>query len=374
MTALAPAPGCACHACPFYTGNPAAVEPICSGTNTSCSYCGCARSSDALAGAAGCGQCPIRCGSRVDIRAWMADVGGTLCFDDIALDVHLPANLPRFIPQVDGHDVARFDRALGWPAYAVGLRRVFSPTSHTMYPKFVGKTAAEALKLRDGQLAVLVGYGEDPLVEALWTRRHQLVGEIAAQEWDLVLACNYSMYGNQPRAEHLLNFRRNLLLAQQLCDAGVPAVPNLYWFRREDLDRYGDWLADTQPAAVAINLQTFRRDTSWNDMALPGLAYLSLLLPPATRLIATGTSRRDRIAQLHALFGDRLVLVSQNPQQYARHGAVMTASGRVDVHAHEHDAFAVSVRFYADLLDQPAPQWQLDETGHLVVAAEQGRS
>ncbi|MEX2620257.1 MAG: hypothetical protein WD250_08555 [Egibacteraceae bacterium] len=157
-----------------------------------------------------------------------------------------------------------------------------------------------------------------------------------------------------------------------MCDAGVPAVPNLYWFRREDLDRYGAWLADTGPAAVAINLQTFRRDASWNDMALPGLAYLSLLLPAHTRLIATGTSRRDRIAQLHALFGDRLVLVSQNPQQYARHGAVMTASGRVDVHAHDHDAFAASVRFYAGLLDQPAPDWRLDEDAGLVVVGEEG--
>lgn len=370
---LAPARGCACHTCPFYVDNPAAVEPICSGTNTSCSYCGCARSSDALAGAAGCAQCPIRCGSRVDIAAWMADVGGTLFFDDIALDTRLPADLPRFTPQVDGHDIARFDRALAWPAYAVGLRRVFSPTSHRIYPRFADTTARQALGLADGQLAVLVGYGEDPLVEAFWTRRHQLIPQLAEQQWDLVLACNYSMYGNQPRAEHLLNFRRNLLLAQQLCDAGVPAVPNLYWFRREDLDRYGAWLADTQPAAVAINLQTFRRDASWNDMALPGLAYLSLLLPAHTRLIVTGTSRRERIAQLHALFGDRLHLISQNPQQYARHGAVMTAQGRVDVHAHDHDAFAASVRFYADLLARPAPGWHVDEAGSFAVVGEERR-
>lgn len=359
-TALVPAAGCDCRVCPFFTGNPDAVEPMCSGCNTSCGYCGCARSDAARLGDAPCGQCPIRCGSRTDIAAWMRDVGGTLAFDDIDLDAALPASLPRFVPQVDGSDLARFDADLGWPAYAVGLRRVFSPASHRVVPRFTDTTAREALGLRGGQLAVLVGYGEDPLVEALWTRRRDVIPQLAAQQWDLVLACNYSMYGNQPRAEHLLNFRRNLLLAQQLCDAGVPAVANLYWFRREDLDRYGAWLADTRPAAVAVNLQTFRRDASWDAMALPGLAYLSQLLPDQTRLLACGTSRRERIAQLHALFGDQLYLVSQNPQQYARHGAAMTAAGRVDAHAHAPDAFAASVRYYADLLAQPPPAWRLD--------------
>jgi hypothetical protein len=227
-------------------------------------------------------------------------------------------------------------------------------------PKFRDTTAHQALQLRDDQLAILVGYGEDPLVEAFWTRRHDLIPQLAAQRWDLVLACNYSMYGNQPRAEHLLNFRRNLLLAQELADAGVPAVANLYWFRQEDLDRYAAWLADTRPAAVAINLQTFRAEREWEHMALPGLVYLALILPAETRLIACGASRQARIRQLHALFGDRLHLVSQNPQQYARHGAVMTAAGRVDAHAHQHDAFAASVRFYAGLLDRPAPTWRID--------------
>lgn len=364
MTALPllPARGCDCRSCPFFIDNPAAAEPICSGCNTDCAYCGCAR-----AGAdspAPCGSCPIRCGSRVDIAAWMRDVGGTLAFDDLAVDTPLPTGLPRFTPQVDGHDVPRFDAALGWPAYAVGLRRVFSPATHTLFPKFAAGARA-GLGLTD-QLAVLVGYGEDPLVEAFWTRRHQLLPQLAAQRWDLVLTCNYSMYGNWPRAEQLLNFRRNLQLAAEMAAHGIPAVPNLYWFRQEDLDRYGDWLADTQPAAVAINLQTFRRDSSWEAMALPGLAYLSLLLAPATQIVLTGVSRQSRIAQVHALFGDRLRVVSANPQQYARHGAVMTADGRVDVHAHEADAFAASVRFYAGLLDRQPAGWSIDDNGFRV--------
>ena len=36
---IAPAAGCDCRTCAFFTGNPKAVEPICSGCNTDCAYC-----------------------------------------------------------------------------------------------------------------------------------------------------------------------------------------------------------------------------------------------------------------------------------------------------------------------------------------------
>ncbi len=355
-----PAAGCDCRSCPFYVHNPQAVEPICSGCSSSCEYCGCARAEDPTRPDYGqaCATCPIRCGSRVDIAAWMADVGGTLRFDDLRPQGRLPAGLPRFVPQVDTTAVAGLDASLGWPAYAVGLRRVFSPTAHRLLPQWRDACARDVLGLCENQLAVLLGYGEDPLVEGLWTRRHadQLVEAIAGQGWDVVLAPNYSLYANQPRAEQLLNFRRNLMLATELAEAGVCAVANLYWLRLEDLERYLDWIADLAPdgpAAVAVNVQTFRTAADWQQMALPGLTLLAAGLPSDLPVVITGASRADRIGVLSELFGSRLYLVSQNALAYARHGALMTRQGRVTHHARVADLFAANVRHYANLLDQP---------------------
>jgi hypothetical protein len=133
-------------------------------------------------------------------------------------------------------------------------------------------------------------------------------------------------------------------------------VPNLYWLRLEDLERYLDWV-DRHPAggppAIAVNLQTFRTDREWERYALPGLAVFAAALPSQLPVIVTGASRAERITTLVTLFGARLHLVTQNPVQYARHGAVMTADGRVDVHGHAGDMFAANVRFYAQLLDEP---------------------
>ncbi len=288
-----------------------------------------------------------------DIDAWMADVGHTLTFDGLDLDgLQLPRSLPRFVPQVDQKELSTLDAKLQWPAYAIGLRRLLSPKRHELLPGWqTGAPARDVLGLGPDQMAVLVGYGQDPLVEAFWARRHRLTDALAQMDWDLVLAPNFSMYGNFPRAEMLLNFRRNLLLASEMCAAGVPTVPNLYWFRLEDLTRYGRWADEVNPPAVAINLQTFRTSSDWTDHALPGLSWLVESLPPTTRLIATGASRVDRITQLGELFGSRLYLIAQNALAFARHGAVMTRTGRRTLHAHVPDLFATNVAFYADLVD-----------------------
>jgi hypothetical protein len=346
-----PARGCDCRVCPFFTGNPKTLEPLCSGCNSDCTYCCCSRTEGA-ATPGGCRTCPIRCGSRTDIANWMRDISGTLGFDDIAIDARLP-RLPRFIPLLEGSDVAELDRVTHWPAYGFRLRQVFSAQTHRLGPSFTELGAHAALGLRDDQLAILVGYGEDPLVEAFWTRRKvdRLVETIATQNWNLVLAPNFSMYGNQPRAEHLINFRRSLMVAAELATAGVPAVPNLYWFRREDLDRWLAWCAKTRPPAIALNLQTLRTDAEWQLMGLPGLSYLAAQLPPGIAVIVNGSSRASRIAVLRQLFGASLVLVSQNAIQGALHGKVITEHGWEVRHAEKADLFAANVRFYTRLVE-----------------------
>jgi queuine/archaeosine tRNA-ribosyltransferase len=128
------------------------------------------------------------------------------------------------------------------------------------------------------------------------------------------------------------------------------AVPNVYWYRLEDLERYRSWFDDVPAPGIAVNLQTVRENNNWDSWALPGLYWLAENLPEDLPVLLTGLSRADRIAQAVALFGDRLTLISQNPHQYALHGAVMTANGREDIHARPGDAFAVTVRYMSSLL------------------------
>ena len=350
-------------------GNPNAAEPICSGSS-GCSYCGCAKS-EYGARMNICDQCPVRCGSRAGsnpMSSWVADVGGTFLFDDIPTPAALPAGLPGVIPVVDGV-ATDLDARAKWPAYGIGLRRVYSPLTWEVKPLWKDATAHEALRVPDERKIVLVGYGTDPLVEAFWTRRHRLYEFLAKKQFDLVLAPNYSMYGSQPRAEHLLNFRRNLLVSAEMNAAGIPAVPNIYWFRKEDLDRYLSWAADVEPDVLAINLQTQRTKEDWEVMVLPGLSYLASELDPKVKLIFNGTIRPDRLVTLIELFGlDRIVLLTQSPIQEGRHGKVIGPDGKIAVvKARPEDAFATSVANVSALLSSLSSQvlaaetWEMSE-------------
>jgi hypothetical protein len=312
----------------------------------------CARSG----GGTKCKECPVRCGSRTDIAAWLDDVGGTFRFDGLEHlhQVALPSRLPAFIPQVHGY-AGELDLELGWPAYAIGLRRVVSPRTFSLYPSFTRRRARGALGLGPEQLAVLVAVGDDPLVEAFWTRRHTLIPALARLGFDAVCSPNFSSYGNHPRTEQLLNYRRSLVIADEMAAAGIPAVPNVYFYRAEDLLRYAEAWETKPPPAIAVNVQTCRTEADWFGLALPGVAFLAAALAPSVKVIVTGPSRPDRIGQLWRLLGPRLHLVSQNPIQLAEHGAVMTSGGRVDRKARLADLFAANVRHYAGLLSGRAP-------------------
>ena len=354
VTVVTVAPRCDCRRCDLYIHNPNAAEPICSGSS-GCSYCSCA-ATEYGARMNTCDQCPIRCGSRAGsnpMSSWVRDVGGTFSFDDIPAPAPLPDGLPRVIPVVDGM-ATDLDARAAWPAYGIGLRRVYSPLTWDVKPLWRDATAHEALRIPAERKIVLVGYGTDPLVEAFWTRRYSLYPFLAAKRFDLVLAPNYSMYGSQPRAEHLLNFRRSMLVAAEMVKEGIPAVPNIYWFRKEDLDRYLAWAADVEPQALALNLQTQRTTEDWEVMVLPGLSYLAATLDPSIRLLVNGTIRPDRLTNLVELFGaERLTLFTQSPIQEARHGKVIGVDGKVTVvKARPEDAFAMSVGNVATLVGE----------------------
>lgn len=304
---------------------------ICSGPNSDDAYAACARAEAPLL-EGGCAGCSIVCANRVDADAWIADAGDTMLFDDIELDQSAWRGLPVLIPQSDGSPAGVFHAAARPPAWAVGMRRVFSPDSWTLMPKWQGDGIVNtAMGLPDETPTVFVGYGTDPVVENWWSRhrRDKLVEHLSKVGFELVLAPNYSLYGNWPRSFHLLNFRRNLLVAQEFSNAGQLVAPNLYWFRLEDLQRYLRWAEDTRPRVLAVNLQTFRLRADWEEFLLPGLTWLAAMMPSDIHWVFVTGGNVARLRTVVDLFGsDRVTFVTQKPWQTAAHGQVLNDAGK----------------------------------------------
>jgi hypothetical protein len=258
----------------------------------------------------------------VDIEEWMRDVGGSMRLDNIdwpAAASALPKGMPGFVPVLDG-TIGELGDDLDWPAYGISFKRVFSETTGHIVGSFLEAKAHGALGIQ-GRLAVCVGWGKDPLIERFWTNRREAIPELASLDFDLVVAPNYSCYGNQPRTEHLLNFRRSLLIVQEMADAGIRSVPNLYWFRLEDIDRQIEAVRKLNLPSVAVNLQTFRTEEDWWGMGIPGMVLLAQALPETTKLVVPFPSTYERTLHLIGLFGpERLVMLSSRSLMAARHG------------------------------------------------------
>jgi len=136
---------------------------------------------------------------------------------------------------------------------------------------------------RRPQLAVLVGYGEDPLVEAFWTRRFELglIERLADQQWTWCSHRTSHVTPTNPAPSTCSTSGATWSWRRARRCGACPRYLTSTGARKEDLDRYLAWAEDVSPPALAVNLQTFRTEDDWVGTALPGLTYLSARACPS---------------------------------------------------------------------------------------------
>ncbi len=288
---------CDCASCPFLNAG-------CSGCNASCASCLCRMDS--------CDNCVIRCADRRGLNQWLDTVAGTIDFDVPAGTGPVWATLPRLIWESAGSH-SLFPPQEWW---AVPAKRSVTVMGHPSV------TSPE-----DPTRRLWFGWGGDEVLERWWTNRDGWISEAADKAlFDAALAPNFSIFGNHPRMEHLFNMRRSLLSAWLIEQAGIPCAAHLYWYRREDLTRWIEWLWKHRPAAVAHNLSTLRHTNVW-QRHLPGLKLLAREAPPDVRWVFGGTRSRDKIRALGELFPN-FVLITTAPAMMAWQGRVLTPDAK----------------------------------------------
>jgi Domain of unknown function (DUF4417) len=120
------------------------------------------------------------------------------------------------------------------------------------------------LGLADKQLIVLLLFGKDRLLEALWEHRETLLPQIAAGGFDAVTAPSYSLWIPWPRPNHLLSLKKSLLIFRSLQELGVAAIPRLAWAVTRDVKRHAEWCGRNDHIdTVALDLTTYRSPADW---------------------------------------------------------------------------------------------------------------
>jgi len=248
-----------------------------------------------------------------DFALRLAEVNG-IDFDDITIDSPVNPHLPHYLPTIPKGSGKLF---LGYaPEYvAVSLKDVVSARELRVVPD-IHKRLGVPRKTK----VILLGFGKDKLLERAWPpiERQRIIGEIAKLDLYAVIPPNYSIWDDQPHAERLINEKRSMMVYRELIEAGVPAIPHIYWCGRKDLDEYIRFL-DRHPTmkTFAIDMQTLGRELDWQQ-ALADLRYLSSKIGGDMRFLIVGPSTPSRIEQIINILPNVTIVNSAATQSAVR--------------------------------------------------------
>lgn len=256
----------------------------------------------------GCEKCYVRCGQRDDVVEWCKDVDGLL-FDDVKCrKPYTNKKLPFFIPQVRRN----FFREKH-PAVLVSLSNFLTVQNNKirwLYRR--SKRIREALSIPSGVKMILHFYAKDDLLEFIWGFKDSDWGDgknfweiLAEYGFDAAISVNYSCFSNQPRMEHVINMKRNVLSASYLANVGIPVIQDLMWHLDEDLFRLVLWGKQNNIKVYSMNFQTARRGEWVANLIKSSLAKVFSVQPDA-RVIINGVANKARIVAVNSEYSGRI--------------------------------------------------------------------
>jgi hypothetical protein len=143
----------------------------------------------------------------------------------------IPAGkLPRYITQLQGKQFSRC-RTLDLSIVALPLFQILVKKRNGGYGSkyYSGAALRAAYKLRPDTRIILVGVKEDQPLENCWAkhRSHNIGEELKRLDLLGVTVPNFSYFTNVSGFQIVRNFKRMLLMAERLSDAGVKVSPHL---------------------------------------------------------------------------------------------------------------------------------------------------
>ena len=159
------------------------------------------------------------------------------------------------------------------------------------------KSVRDLIGVPQGSKLILVLHSKDRFVEQLWTSQHNVLAAIASAGFYAVVSPDFSVMGDEPRMEHLLNMRRALLFFQQLERFGIPAIPHVFWGTERDLRRQINWVAANENVSfVALNVQLAHSRDLWQD-SLRGLQLMESAAGREVHFLLCGVNGPRKIVE-----------------------------------------------------------------------------
>lgn len=290
-----------------------------------------------------CASCADRPLLQMQVRRMIIDqLGGLdLTWPQGLVHARLP-DLPDHLPVL----VQAYADTVGLPWIAIHGGRLLGLTGGGLTPKH-RRPLRDVYHLGTNTRIAIEFFVEDRVLEGLWSRRHDVIRELAGLEPDLVLTPNFSVWFDHPRFEALVQIRKANLFYADLVRAGLPAAPDISFYLFEPDGRlWADWI-NGQPTLQAVSLfcggKKVHASRRHLRETLEDIALFHTAVRPGVTFVIGGVHAPDRIAAYRdAAYGRRLVFCNGMAYALAQRRKVLGLHTRAGVARSARECFLLN--------------------------------
>ncbi|RYG17925.1 MAG: hypothetical protein EOO07_10070 [Chitinophagaceae bacterium] len=279
-----------------------------------------------------CEICSIVCRERglynsspkLILKSFEEEIGNGLQLEQVSIAQQRFA-LPSFIP---AHTEQYKNGKLNTVWVAVDVSSMFNAKKSSgavLKPSFINEKSLRAyLNIPDNCRLIAVLNGKDKYLESLWaTDRENVLRKLRQLGFELCTAPTFSISKFThldtpvPYAHHMAMFMRHHKVLSEIDNAGLCAVPNLYWLPDDtrEINRWADWLKKNP--MVNMVSKDFTSTRQWVTIE-PKLKELVSLLANAGRsfhilIVGTGSANARRVVTMLKKAGHKITIISSAP-------------------------------------------------------------
>lgn len=289
-----------------------------------------------------CDRCFSLCPRQGSSYRYLKEVNG----GEIDLQENCSLNLPELIPVLPDHmpDAINVGEIVG-----IHGSNFFSSNGERVAPVYMRKGLQGALNTLNPIKGVLQFYVKDRTLEGFWDKRSQIYNQLRDFPWAAVIAPNFSVYEDAPRIDHLYNIKRSSIVYNELLDAGFPAVPDISWYNKIDLDQWIQEINSKKVKCIAFSFQSVGTGLRASNLYVHYLAafkYLTERIPMSTEIIIAGMVSAKRIELLKANCTNPLSVLNQSAYVHSRRGVLSHTGEKASMDLSKNEIFKKNLEFY----------------------------
>ncbi len=291
-----------------------------------------------------CQRCFSLCPDRPAAFGYLKKLGG----GKLNLNKNSIKQLPVFIPVMPDHMPIR---TLTKEIIGIHGGKFLTSNGENIARVYRTKGLQEALNLKNSVEGVLQFYVKDRAIEGLWDNRGEIYKQLREFPLKAVIAPNFSVYEDAPRVDHLYNMKRSNVVYNELLEVGLPAVPDISWYNRIDLDQWAREIVKNDIKTIAFSFQTVstqsKASNTWRHY-LMGYHYLIDNIPEDVSVIIAGIVSPERLQVIRTAGSgrNRISILNQTAYLQSRRGILSETQQGCTGELTKEQIFQRNIEFY----------------------------